>query len=171
MYLQASIANEKDGPSQLEIPSSTGSTKSSADAEPNTAPQDLGDKRGILGQGHINDTETRSSSLSNDDILRPEELSNTRPQVRLSNDVVGFIGNGVDELGNRDLLSNFPEFSQLGRQFWKERLEADSGVEGVQDPGMVRVKLIRGNRSAIGGMARFGDCPAPQRSCSLGCGM
>jgi hypothetical protein len=49
----------------------------------------------------------------------------------------------------RDLLSNFPEFSQLGRQVGKEPLEADSGVEGVQNSGMVRMKLNRKGRSAV----------------------
>jgi hypothetical protein len=58
MYSQASVTDEKDGPSQLEIPSSTSSTKSSSNGEPDTTPQDLGNKRGFLGQGYINDTET-----------------------------------------------------------------------------------------------------------------
>ena len=79
MHLQAPVADEKDGPSQLEIPSSTGSTEGSTDGESNATPQDLGNEHGILGQGHINHPETRSSSLSNDNILWFEELPNTRP--------------------------------------------------------------------------------------------
>jgi len=142
MCSQASIANEKDCPPQLEIPSSTGSAKSCTDGEPNTTPQDLGNKRSLLGQGYINDTETRSSSLGNNNILRLEELSNTGPQVCLGNDIVGFVGNGIDEWRNGDFLGNFPKLSQLGRQVRKEPLEADSGVERMQDSGMVGVKLI-----------------------------
>jgi hypothetical protein len=131
MHSQAPVTNEKDGPSQLEIPASASGTKSRADAIPNAAPQDLGNKRGFLGHGHINDTETRSSGLSDDDILRPEELSHTRPQVHVINNVAGIVGNGEGDLRNRDLLRNCPEFSQLGRQLGEEPLEADSRVEGV----------------------------------------
>jgi len=109
VYSQTSVTNEKDGPSQLEVPGAAGSTKSSTDGIPNTTPQNLSDKRGILGQGHINDTETRSSGLSDDDILRLEELPNARPQVGLSNDVVGLIRDGEGERRNGDLLRNVPE--------------------------------------------------------------
>jgi len=149
MYSQTSITNEKDRPSQLEIPSSTGSTKSCTDGEPNTTPQDLGDKCGFLRQGYINDTETRSSGLSNNDILRLEELSDARPQVCLRNGIVGFVGNGIDKWRNGDLLRNLPKFRQLDRQARKELLEADSGVEGMQDSGMVGVKLIDENRPTV----------------------
>ena len=152
MYSQASITDEKDGPSQLAIPSSTSSTKSSPNREPDTTPQDLSNKRGLLGQWYIDNTKTRSSGLSDDDILRLEELSNTRPQVRLRDDIVGFIRDGVGEWRNVDLLSNFLEFGQLGRQVWKELLKADSGVEGVQNPGVVGMKLIRKDRSAVNAM-------------------
>ena len=109
MYSQTSVTNEKDGPSQLEVPGPTGSTESSTDSVPNTTPQDLSNKHGILGQGHINDTETRGSSLSDDDILRLEVLSDARPQVGLSNDVVGLIRDGESERGNGDLLCNVPK--------------------------------------------------------------
>ena len=149
MYSQASVTDEKDGPSQLEIPGSTSGTKSSSDGKPDTTPQDLGDERGILGQGYIDDAKTRSSSLSENDILRFEELSDARPQVRLGNDIVRLIGHGVVERRNGDLLRNSLELSQLGRQVGKELLETDSGVEGVQNSGMVRVKLIREDQSAV----------------------
>jgi len=149
MYSQASIANEKDSPPQLEIPSSTGGTKGSTDGVPNATPQDLSDKRGLLGQGHINDTETRSSSLSDNNILRLEELPNAGPQVRLRNDVVGLIGSGIDEWRDGNLLSDFPEFSQFGRQVGNERLKADSRVECMQNSGMIAVKLVREGRSAV----------------------
>ena len=152
VYSQASVTDEKDSPSQLAIPSSTSSTKSSSNAEPDTTPQDLGDKCGILGQGYIDDTKARSSGLSDDDILRPEELSNTRPQVRLRNDIVGLLRDGVGERRNVDLLSSLAEFCQLGRQVWKEPLEADSGVEGVQNSGVVGMKLIRKDESAASAM-------------------
>ena len=147
MHSQAPITNEEDGPSQLEISASAGGTKGGTDAVSNTTPQDLSNKRGFLGHRHINDTETRSSGLSDDDILRPEELSHTRPQIHVINNVAGIVGNGEGDLRNRDLLRNCPELSQLGRQLGKEPLEADSGVEGVQDSGVVRVKLIRGDWS------------------------
>ena len=152
VYSQASITDEKDSPSQLAIPSSTSSTKSSSNAEPDTTPQDLGDECGILGQGYIDDTKARSSGLSDDDILRPEELSNTRPQVRLRNDIVGLLRDGVGKRRNVDLLSSLAEFCQLGRQVWKEPLEADSGVEGVQNSGVVGMKLIRKDESAASAM-------------------
>ena len=142
MYSQASIANEKDGPSQLKIPGSTCCAKSSTYAKTDTAPQDLGNKRGLLGQGHIDDTETCGPSLGKDDILRLEELSNARPQVGLSNGVVRFIGNKVREWRDVDLLRNLPELGQLGRQVGEEPLEADSRVERVQNSGMVGMKLI-----------------------------
>jgi len=147
MHSQASITDEKDGPSQLEIPSSTSSTKSGPNGEPDTTPQDLGNKYGLLGQGYIDNTETRSSGLGNDDILRPEELSDTRPQVRLRDNVVGLIRDGVGEWRNVDLLSNFLEFGQLGRQVWKEPLKAYSGVESVQNSGMIGMKLVRKGQS------------------------
>ena len=152
MYSQASITDEKDGPSQLEIPGSTSSTKSSPNGEPDTTPQDLGNKRGLLGQGYIDNTKARSSGLGDDDILRLEELSNTRPQVRLRNDIVGLIRDGVGEWRNIDLLSGFLEFGQLGRQVGKELLKADSGVEGVQNSRVVGMKLIRKQRSAVRAM-------------------
>ena len=88
----------------------------------------------------------------------------------LSDVIVGFVGDWVGESWNGDLLRNFPEFSQLGRQFGKEALEADSRVKRVHDPGMVGMKLIRDSRSVARDVARFEDYPAPQRSCSLGCG-
>lgn len=143
MYSQTSITDEKDSPSQLEIPCSTGGTKGSTDAIPNTTPQDLGNKSGILWHGDINDTEARSPSLGNNDILRLQELRHAGPQVCLSDGVVGLIGNRVDEWRNGDLLSNFPEFSQLGCQIGKESLEADSGVKRVQNLGMAGMKLMR----------------------------
>ena len=143
MYSQASITNEKDGPSQLAVPSSASSTKKSTNGKPDTTPQDLGNKGGFLRQGHIDDTETRSSGLGEDDILWLEELPDTRPQPRLRNDVVGLIGNGVGERANGDRLSSFPEFGQLGRQVGEELLEAESRVKGVQHPGMVGVKLTK----------------------------
>ena len=149
MYSQASVANEKDSPSQLEIPSSTSSTKSSSNAVPDTTPQDLGDKRGTLGQGYIDDAKTSSPGLSKDDVLRLEELSNARPQVRLGNDIVGLIRHSVGEWRNVDLLRNFLELGQLGRQVGEEVLETDSGVDGMQNPGMVRVKLIRKDQSTV----------------------
>ena len=167
MYSQAPITNEKDGPSQLEIPGTTGGTKSSTNGVPDTTPQDLGNKRGILRQGYINDTETRSSSLSDDDILRLEELPNTGPQVRLSNNVVGLVWDGEGEWKNRDLLSSVLEFGQLGRQVGEESLEADPGVKRVQNSGMVGVKLIR--EISVSGQL-FKDLPVPRWSCSLGCG-
>ena len=139
---QAPISNEKNGPSQLTIPSTTCSTQKSTDAITDTAPQDLCNKRGFLGQGYVNDTETRSPSLSEDDILRLEKLSNTGPQPSLRNNVVGLIGNGVDKWRNGYLRSSSFEFSQFGRQVGKESLETDSGVEGMQDAGVVRMKLI-----------------------------
>ena len=79
MCSQAPVSNEKDGPSQMAIPSTARSTEKSSDAVTDTAPQDLSDKRGFFRQGHVNDTETGSSGLSEDDILRLEKLSNTRP--------------------------------------------------------------------------------------------
>ena len=149
MYSQTSVPNEKDGPSQLTIPSSTCSTKKSTDGVTDTTPQDLGNKRGPLWHGHVNHTETRSSGFGEDNVIRPEKLSNTRPQPRLRDNLVGLVGNRVDEWRNGDLLRNTPEFSQLDSQFWKEFLEADSGEEGVQDSGMIRVKLVRGDRPVI----------------------
>lgn len=149
MYSQTSVPNEKDGPSQLTIPRGTCGTQKSTDGVTDTTPQDLGNKRGTFGHGHVDHTETRGSGLGEDNIIRPEKLSNTRPQPRLRNDVVGLVGNRVDEWRNGDLLRNAPEFSQFGSQFWKEFLEADSGEEGVQDSGMIRVKLMRGDRSVI----------------------
>ena len=148
-YSQASVANEKDGPSQLEVPSATGSTKSSTDGVPNTTPQDLSNEYSILRQGHIDDTETRSSGLSDDNILRLEELSDARPQVGLSNDVVGLIRDGEGIRGNGDLLCNVPELGQLGRQVWEESLETDSGILRVQNPRMIGMELVREARSVV----------------------
>ena len=139
---QTTISNEKDGPSQVAIPSTTRGTQKSTDAITNTPPQDLGNKRGFLGQRHVDDTEARGSGLGEDDILGLEKLSNARPQPRLRNDVVGLVGNGVEERGDGDLQSGFSESRKFGRQLGKEPLEADSGVEGMQDAGVVRVKLI-----------------------------
>lgn len=150
MRSQASITDEKDGPSQLDIPSSTSSTKSGPNGVPDTTPQDLSNKHGLLGQGYIDNTKTRSSGLSDDDILRLEELSNTRPQVRLRNDIVGLIRDGVGERRNVDLLSNFLEFGQLDCQVWKEPLKADSRVESVQNSGVIGMKLTRKDRSVAG---------------------
>ena len=147
MHLQAPVTDEKDGPPQLEIPSSTGGTKGGTDGEPNTIPQGLVNEDGIPGEGYINHAKARSSSLSDDNVLRLEELPNTRPQVCLSDVVVGFVGDWVGEWWNGDLLRNNPEFSQLGRQFGKEVLEADSTVERVRDLGTVRMKLVRKGRS------------------------
>ena len=64
MHSQTSISDEKNGPPQLAIPSTTCRTQKSTDAITNTTPQDLCDKRGSLGQGYVDDTETRSSGLS-----------------------------------------------------------------------------------------------------------
>jgi len=141
VYSQTSITNEKDGPPQLEVPGTAGSAKSSTHGVPNAAPQDLSDEQGILRQGHVNDSETRSSGLSDDNILRLEELSNARPQVGLSNDAIGLVRDGEGEQRNRDLLCNVLELGQLGRQVGEESLEADSGVKRVQNPGMVGMKL------------------------------
>ena len=167
MYLQASITNEQDSPSQLAIPSSTSGTKSSTNTEPDTTPQDLSNKRGLFRQRYIDDTETRSSCLSDDNILRLKELSNTRPQVCLRNDFVGLIRHRVDKWRNVNLLSNFLEFGQLGRQFGKEAFEADSGIEGVQNSGMVGMELMRKGRSMVSTMrpdfevTPYLDCLAP----------
>jgi hypothetical protein len=68
------------------------------------------------------------------------------------NHVVGIGGNGEGERRNGDLLSNFLELGQLGRQVGKEPLEADSGIKRVQNSGMVRMKLIGEDRSAAGNM-------------------
>ena len=106
-------------------------------------------KCGIFGQGYIDDTEAGGPSLSNDDIFRLQELSDTRPQVCLSDGVVGLIGNGVGEWRNMDLLRNFPEFGQLGRQAGEEPLEADARVKRVQNSGVIGMKLIRKDWSAV----------------------
>lgn len=150
MYSQASITDEKDGPSQLDIPSGTSSTKSSPNGEPDTTPQDLGNKHSLLWQGYIDNTKTRGSGLGDDDILRLEELSDTGPQIRLRDNIVGLIRDGVGEWRNVDLQSNFFKFGQLGCQVWKEPLKADSGVESVQNSGVVGMKLMGRDRSAAG---------------------
>ena len=146
MDLQASVSNKENSPSQVTVPSAACRTKKSPDGKSNTTPQDLGNERRFLGQRDINDPEACSPGLSEDDVLRLEKLSNARPQPRLGDDVVGLVGNRVNEGRNGDFLSNFSEFSQLGRQLREEPLKANSWIEGVQDPGMVGVELKKNSR-------------------------
>ena len=109
MYSQTPISNEKNGPPQLAIPGATCSTQKGTNTIPNAAPQDLGNKRGFFRQGYVDDTKACRSSLSKNDILRLEKLSDTRPQPRLGNNVVGLVWNGEDEWRNGDLQSSFFE--------------------------------------------------------------
>ena len=146
MYLQTPVSNEKNGPSQMMIPSTACSTEKNTEAVTNAAPQDLSNKGGFLGQCYVNDTKTSGAGLSKDDILRLEKLSNTRPQLRLRNDAVELIRNGVDKWRNGNLRGDFSESSQFGRQPGKKSLETNSGVEGMQDERMVRVKLTYSNQ-------------------------
>ena len=141
MDSQTSVSNEKNSPSQPAVPGTTSGTQKSTDGKANTAPQELGNKRGFLRKRHIDDPEPRSSCLGENNIFGLEKLSDARPQPRMSDGVVGLIRNRVNEWGNGDFLGNLSEFSQLGRQVRKEPLEADSGVESIQDPGMIRLKL------------------------------
>ena len=76
-------------------------------------------------------------------------MSNARPQISLSNDVVWLIRDGEGEKRNGDLLCNVLELGQLGRQVGEESLEADSGVKRMQNPRMVRMKLIMEVRSVV----------------------
>lgn len=91
--------------------------------------------------GNVDQAETRSASLADNDVLWPEELADARPEPAVGDDVVRLDRYLAGKWRDGEFFRAFLELLECLGKLGQEVLHPDAGVTGVLDLGVVGVQL------------------------------